>query len=293
MGNMELYQLKYFLCAAKYENISKAASDLRVAQPSVSKAILALEKEMQVKLFERKGKRVELTYAGRVLKDKVSPLFWKLDELPAELRHLGEETEIIRLNAVSGVPLLADIIKSFKEQEPNVVFQVTDQKEKTDWDICICSTSPDMTFNQGTELLKERVLLGSSKNSWLNQYKRISLHELKNEEFILLPHGTIMRNLADVCFRENHFLPKVTMECDSLHLLWQLAKGGVGVTLWPEYSWGMWDDVHFTEIEEEGFWRTIFLLPPKYGEMSAVAERFLKCVEDYYRNLKNNGKSAT
>ena len=41
---MELYQLKYFLYASKYENISKAAQELRVAQPSVSKAIQALEK---------------------------------------------------------------------------------------------------------------------------------------------------------------------------------------------------------------------------------------------------------
>jgi len=287
---MELYQLKYFLYAAKYENVSKAAQELRVAQPSVSKAIFALEKELQVKLFERNGKRVELTYAGRVLKEKISPMLWKLEELPVELRYLGSKPEIIRLNAVSGVPLLSDIIKSFKEQEPNVLFQVTDQREKTDWDICICSTSPDMAFTQGTELLKEKVFLGVSKNSWLSEYDRISLKALKDEEFILLPHGTILRNLADVRFREHQFLPNVTMECDSLHLLWQLVKEGVAVTLWPEHSWGVWHDVHFVEIEEDGFWRSIFLLRPKNSEMSGAAERFARCVEKYYEDLQKTEK---
>ena len=49
-GKMELYQLKYFLYAAKYENISKAAQALRVSQPSISRAVMALEKELQVKV---------------------------------------------------------------------------------------------------------------------------------------------------------------------------------------------------------------------------------------------------
>lgn len=90
---MELYQLKYFLYASKYENISKAAQELRVAQPSISKAIRALEKELQVELFERNGKRIELTYAGRVLRENISPVLWRLDELPDELRRLGREVD--------------------------------------------------------------------------------------------------------------------------------------------------------------------------------------------------------
>ena len=135
---MELYQLKYFLYASKYENISKAAQELRVAQPSISKAIRSLERELQVDLFERNGKRIELTYAGKVLRENISSVVWRLEELPDELRRLGREMDIIKLNAVSAVPLLADIIKQFREEEPNVMFVVTDQREKTDWDICIC-----------------------------------------------------------------------------------------------------------------------------------------------------------
>ncbi|WP_337425139.1 LysR family transcriptional regulator [Alitiscatomonas sp.] len=72
---MELYQLKYFLYAAKYENISKAAQALRVSQPSISRAVVALEKELQVELFERQGKRIILTRAGLTFREQISPHF--------------------------------------------------------------------------------------------------------------------------------------------------------------------------------------------------------------------------
>ena len=72
---MELYQLKYFLYAAKYENISKAAQALRVSQPSISRAVASLEKELQVELFERQGKRILLTRAGLTPSGSRSPPF--------------------------------------------------------------------------------------------------------------------------------------------------------------------------------------------------------------------------
>ncbi len=283
---MELYQLKYFLYASKYENISKAAQELRVAQPSVSKAIRALEKELQTELFERNGKRIALTYAGRVLRERISPVMWRLEELPDELHHLGREAEIIKLNAVSAVPLLADIIKHFKEEEPDVMFVVTDQREKTDWDICICSADPGLTYTYGKELLKEKVFLGVSEDSWLSGRKQVSLGEIRKEQFIMLPRGTMLRKLADEQFREYHFVPNISMECDSTQLVWQLVSNGAGITLWPEYSWGERRDVQLVEIEEPGFFRTIFLLYRRLGEMTAAACKFAEYVIEYMSALE-------
>ena len=85
---MELYQLKYFLYAAKYENISKAAQALRVSQPSISRAVVALEKELQVELFERQGKRILLTRAGLTVREQISPILWKLEGLGDEMKKI-------------------------------------------------------------------------------------------------------------------------------------------------------------------------------------------------------------
>ena len=63
---MELWQLKYFLAVADELNYGRAAARLNVAQPSVTRAVQVLEKELGVTLFLRDKRRVELTPAGRV-----------------------------------------------------------------------------------------------------------------------------------------------------------------------------------------------------------------------------------
>ena len=61
---MELTQLKYFLEAAKTENLSKAARDLHISQPSLSKAIQKLEEELGTPLFQRSGRHLRLNQNG-------------------------------------------------------------------------------------------------------------------------------------------------------------------------------------------------------------------------------------
>lgn len=221
---MELYQLKYFLYAAKYENISKAAQALRVSQPSISRAVVALEKELQVELFERQGKRIILTRAGLTFREQISPILWKLEGLGDEMKKVQKGGDTIRLNAMSAVSLLSGIIKKFREEEPDAAFVVTDQKESMDWHLCILSAGPGMPYQGGQELLSEEVFLGTSSSSWLGEKDETSLRDVENENFILLPRGTVLRNLADTRFREHHFIPKFSMECNSTHLVRSLVS---------------------------------------------------------------------
>ena len=64
---MELYQLRQFAAVAKYENMTRAAQSLNVAQPAVSKTIRNLESELGAALFERTGKGLRRTEQGDIL----------------------------------------------------------------------------------------------------------------------------------------------------------------------------------------------------------------------------------
>ena len=64
---MELYQLRQFAAVAKYENMTRAAESLNVAQPAVSKTIRNLESELGAELFERTGKGLRRTEQGDIL----------------------------------------------------------------------------------------------------------------------------------------------------------------------------------------------------------------------------------
>ena len=63
---MELLQFRYFLEAARYENLTRAADELHIAQPALSQSIMRLENELGVTLFEKVGRGVTLTKAGKM-----------------------------------------------------------------------------------------------------------------------------------------------------------------------------------------------------------------------------------
>ena len=75
---MELRVLKYFLAVAREENITRAAEQLHVSQPAVSRQIAQLEEELGIRAFERKCKRVTLTEEGRLLRRRAQEmLIWR------------------------------------------------------------------------------------------------------------------------------------------------------------------------------------------------------------------------
>jgi len=83
-STVELYQLKYFAKAAAYGNISMAAQDLHITQPSISKAIKSLEKELEVELMYKNGKYCELTHERIRLQARLKPILMELNEIPYE-----------------------------------------------------------------------------------------------------------------------------------------------------------------------------------------------------------------
>ena len=94
---MELLQLRYFLTAAQYEHMTKAAEQLQIAQPALSQAIHRLETELGVSLFERKNRSIELNDAGKLLQKRLLPLISALDRIPQELGKFSRN--FFRLNA--------------------------------------------------------------------------------------------------------------------------------------------------------------------------------------------------
>lgn len=82
---MEMHQLKYFICVAKLESISKAAAMLHLSQPALSKSIAKLEDELGVLLFDRSGKRLHLNDRGRLFLNAAEKALRELDGAAASV----------------------------------------------------------------------------------------------------------------------------------------------------------------------------------------------------------------
>ena len=114
---MELLQLRYFLAAAEYQHITRAAEHLQIAQPALSQAIHRLETELGMPLFERKRRSIVLNDAGKLLQKRLLPIMDALDRIPEELQEYRSQTaHTIHLRILAASALITNRIIAYREE---------------------------------------------------------------------------------------------------------------------------------------------------------------------------------
>ncbi len=122
---MEIRVLKYFLAVAREENISRAAENLHITQPTLSRQISQLEEELGTKLFER-GKHLTLTEAGVMLRrraEEVTELVDKIENDFAEPAEVGGKISVGE-GALKSSKLLMRAMERFREDYPKVQYEI-------------------------------------------------------------------------------------------------------------------------------------------------------------------------
>ena len=151
---MEIRTLRYFLEAAREENMSKAAERMHISQSALSKQLKGLEEELAKKLFVRHSFSIELTEEGMLLRKRAEDLLSMADKITAEFASMDD---IIGGNIYFGcaesyqIRHLAALIKRFKKQYPGFHYhitsgdteQVTEKLDKGLLDFAVLVESPD------------------------------------------------------------------------------------------------------------------------------------------------------
>ena len=125
---MEIKNLRYFLAVAREENMSHAAQILHVTQPTLSKALKALEDELGKKLFTRHSFSIKLTDEGLLLRDRAEDLITMADKIEQEFLSLDDITGgdiYFGLGESYQIALLAREIKKLKERYPSFTYHIT------------------------------------------------------------------------------------------------------------------------------------------------------------------------
>ena len=246
---MEIQQFRYFLTAARYENLTKAAEELHIAQPALSQSVKRLETELGVSLFDRKNHRIELNEQGKLLKKRLIPLMESIDNLKDELWESVYSSEgTIYLNFLSASNLITNCIISYRAQKPDVQFQVSQLEMMENCDIHIESriamsvTPPHpQEFPEGIvrrEYLREEIFLAVPPDSKFAKHKTIDLREVKEENFIRLGNGWQLRMICDDFCRRAGIRPQAVFESNSPESVRNLVAAGLGIGFWPEKAWG-------------------------------------------------------
>ncbi|HZH58356.1 MAG TPA: LysR family transcriptional regulator [Metabacillus sp.] len=247
---MDIKQLHYFCTIVQEGQITRAAKKLHMAQPPLSQQLKQLEEELEVKLFERNGRNMELTECGLVLYKKALKILSQVDETIVEVKETGDGLKgVVAVGASkSCFSYLPKRIQNFRERYPLVTFQL---REGDTFHICellknrsidIAVTrlpieSTDVEFSM-LSLPKEPYVLVIPK-SWkerIGDRATVKMSMIKDFPLLLL-HRINGQGQFEIIINEckrHGFTPNVILECPDASMILSLVNSEVGATIVPQ-----------------------------------------------------------
>ncbi|MES2791794.1 MAG: LysR family transcriptional regulator [Planctomycetota bacterium] len=239
---MEISQLRYFLKVAERQNFTRAAEDLLISQPALSRSIAKLEEELGQPLFERQSRAVALTDAGHLLLKRAEQILALIDDTLAEISDDGQ-TGRIRVGAIPTVApyLLPTLLRTFTAKHPGatlVVYEETTDKLLQDCnqgeiDVAILALPVSRQYLQVEELFHEELLLVLPVEHPLALKKLITMADVQAHPFVLLDETHCLSdNIISFC-RHRSFQPVSVERTSQLITVQELVSLGHGVSMVP------------------------------------------------------------
>ncbi|MDB5911686.1 MAG: LysR family transcriptional regulator [Ramlibacter sp.] len=239
---MDSQLLEYFLRVAEKGSINKAAADLNVSQPALSRHIAALEHEMRGKLFTRTREGVVLTDAGCVLADWARPL---LRQFAMVKEKLGE---VAAGHLAIGVPqawqhvFTAPFADRLIQAYPKVALRVHDGVSNVlrDYmsagvlDLCIMPFEPNASgsYTQ-TLLVREPIVMVGPAAMGLDPRRAVPLTQIENAQWIIPGRSNALRQQVEHALARRNLEFRLAIETDTWGLCLEFVTQGLGVAIAP------------------------------------------------------------
>src|SRR5438094_7516372 len=244
---MELRHLRYFLAVGEALNFTKAAAQLRVAQPALSRQVQDLEDEIGVDLMKRSPRGVTLTAEGKLFLEEVRELLKRADESVEKVRALarGEYGELHVGYAPSPtVEILPPALAAFQKAMPRVKVLLHDlssdeliaglQNASLELAVMVYQPHGGQTAGIQFELLRTYPLcVAMTATHPFARLKSVTLEKLAAEPLVGLRRKDYSEyyRIVDRVFASVHAKPRIAGECDSTRSVITEVEGGRGVAL--------------------------------------------------------------
>jgi LysR family transcriptional regulator, transcription activator of glutamate synthase operon len=259
---MEIKQVQYFLMLSETGSFSAAAEELYISQSSLSKQIIALEKELNSQLYDRSKRKIALTPAGDTFLMHARNLNSAYQAMLAEMAQYKTTTSL----SIVAIPVIAQygipsFIAQFKQAHPNIQFTL-DEREATAILPLLNNHQFDLAFLRDNYLDKEQyAFLEVARDKFqviLSRHHRlagrdsIALKELSDENFIMFDKGTIVHELAIDACRAHGFEPRIFYASLRVESVLGLVASNSGVALMMEkvFSYHQHPDVIAIPLKE-------------------------------------------
>jgi DNA-binding transcriptional LysR family regulator len=262
---MDFTTIQNFLILSDKLNYRKTAEDIYIAQPALSRQIMALEKDLGVQLFLRNKRNVVLTEAGKYFKEEAKRImddFERIKNRTSQI-HIGQSGEIKIAHSSSSMQfLLPNILSLIQVQLPLLKTSLTESTNIYEIN-ALLNRTVDVGFGPNTLVPKElnAVTLYTENfvvllpvNHQLNEDNFVSLSQLSNENFILPPReesSGYVESIEAMC-QSKGFIPKVAYQSGNTNTVLRLVEAGVGVSIEPKSAlMGQNMNIKFIELKNE------------------------------------------
>lgn len=241
---MTLNQLYYFEMIAKYENYRKAAEELYISQPSLSRSIASLENELGVLLFEKTGRGIRLTKGGQLFLEYAKRITDECDIVKNKMKELASDGGKIDIGYV--FPLASHYIpkkvRNFlnKEENKKVTFNFF-QNHTSAIAKKIKTGELDVGFGGYMEredfvffpILKNEMVLITPKEHELGKKSGVSIQELNHYPVIGYDRESWLGNYTKHLYQRLALHPNIVVECPDEHSIVALVSEDFGIALVP------------------------------------------------------------
>ncbi|HIX59830.1 MAG TPA: LysR family transcriptional regulator [Candidatus Blautia gallistercoris] len=238
---MTLIQLHYFQTVCKYNNLTKAAHELHISQPSLSNAMKELEKEFGLTLFYRHSKGLSLTEEGEQFLREAGQLLEQEERFLRRMHELGDAKQPVRLGVP---PMLSALIfprlfQASREHCPEIHLQLVENgtisnKElvlEGNLDAAIVSSDAPLPAAFGSyEMCSADIFFYLSATHPLASRKEIDLSEVEDVPLALLAEDSFLTSFLKQNFRDRDLTLNVMLNTNQLAAIWQLVENNAAAT---------------------------------------------------------------
>ena len=297
---MELRLLKTFSTAARHGSFTRAADELQLTQSAVSQQISALEAELETPLFERRGRGVGLTEAGRKLDDYARQIVDLADEAVRVVGESGQELEGELRIASSTVPseyLLPDLLAGFRARWPKVreSLSVSDSARATAAvesgaaDVGFVGEQPRLASVNAQAVFDDELVLVVARDHPLSERGTVTLNQLKKEPLIFREPGSGSRRCVEQALEgKGHTVNDFTiaLEANSNEMIRAAVRHRVGAAFLSRES--VRRDLELATVRVRGLQlqRRLYVITSARRTPQSPARQFLEFIDDWKKTQR-------
>lgn len=239
---ISLLALRYFQKTARLQHLSRAAEELRIVQPALSRMIHSLEEEMGVSFFDRKGRNIVLNDYGKIFLKYTDQILLAMESARQELKDKHDKDHAtVTLSLFAASKIIPALLTDFQKENPNIRLQIFQQgvfsDDAMEADLSLFSSITPVNNDHSVTLLEEELFLALPASDPRASVQEAKLADFADSGFISLQQGKNLRTITDFYCQMAGFTPSICLECDSPGTVREFIQAGFGVSFVPGVTW--------------------------------------------------------